>query len=402
MWPPRDAARVCWRWRTPPLPATTSTLNYGGAVGTGVRVRPAKFTAALAIQGGRRLLMPGGREIPLACGSARPSPQDATPLDWSNPKLSCLLAAFALLLAPLALLSVSEVRSSRLSRHRSCRYSSRRWQAVRSVQSRLISGIAAARRTTTQVFQLLLIGYSPPLILVDGLPITRSTSKEPPMRTIRNGLTGGRDARPAGKALRAVLLRVSAAVAVGAVVAVGCSSNPPSTESGGSTTTSPAPAVPVLAGTFRLDFDGSAQISGAGPTSDKIPPTTFAFRSTCSDNGCVATGSEVQPETPDTAVGPVVLDYLDGHWLMVKMTETSCGTYGTLSRMTVWELTPQPDGTLSGTRLNARLGSPDCVQAFRLPMRATRIGDVDAGVEIADPAQEAKRVPSPAENWRGS
>jgi serine/threonine-protein kinase len=220
------------------------------------------------------------------------------------------------------------------------------------------------------------------------------------MRTIRNGLTGGRDTGPAGKALRAMLLRVSAAVAVGAVVAVGCSSKP-STESGVSTTTSPAPAVPVLDGTFRLDFDGSAQISGAGPTVDKIPPATFAFRSTCSDNGCVATGSEVQPETPDTAVGPVVLDYLDGHWLMVKMTETSCGTYGKLPRMTVWELTPQPDGTLSGNRLNARLGSPDCVQAFRLPMRATRIGDVGAGVEIADPAQETKRMPSPPESWRG-
>lgn len=242
------------------------------------------------------------------------------------------------------------------------------------------------------------------------------------MRTIRNGLTGGRDAGPVGKARRAmdgwarylkallrdqhsgkrsILGRVSAAVAVGAVVAVGCSSNPPSTESSGSTTTSPAPAGPVLDGTFRLDFDGSAQISGSGPTSDKIPAATFAFRSACSKNGCVATGSEVQPETPDTAVGPVVLDYLDDHWLMVKMTETSCGTYGKLPRMTVWQLTPQPDGTLSGTRLNARLGSPDCVQAFRLPMRATRIGNVGGGVEIADPAQEAKRVPSPPESWRG-
>ena len=171
------------------------------------------------------------------------------------------------------------------------------------------------------------------------------------MRTIRNGLTGGRDAGPVGKARRAmdgwarylkallrdqhsgkrsILVRVSAAVAVGAVVAVGCSSNPPSTESSGSTTTSPAPAGPVLDGTFRLDFDGSAQISGSGPTSDKIPAATFAFRSACSKNGCVATGSEVQPETPDTAVGPVVLDYLDDHWLMVKMTETSCGTYGKL------------------------------------------------------------------------
>lgn len=197
-----------------------------------------------------------------------------------------------------------------------------------------------------------------------------------------------------------MLLRVSAAVAVGAVVATGCSSKP-TTESSGSTATSPAPASPVLDGTYRLDFDGSAQISGFGPTPDKLTPATFAFRSTCSDNGCVATGAEVQPESPEKAVGPVVLDYLDGHWLMVKMTETSCGTNGKLPRMTVWELTPQPDGTLSGNRMNARLGAPDCVQAFRLPMRAIRIGDVGAGVEIADPAQEAKRAPSPPESWRG-
>ncbi len=133
-----------------------------------------------------------------------------------------------------------------------------------------------------------------------------------------------------------------------------------------------------------------------------MPPTTFAFRSTCSDNGCVATGSEVQPETPETAVGPVVLDNIDGRWLMVKMTETTCGSQEKLPRMTVWELMPQPDGTLLGYRMNARLGSPDCVQAFRLPMRATRIGDVDAGVEIADPAREAKRVPSPPESWQGT
>ena len=241
------------------------------------------------------------------------------------------------------------------------------------------------------------------------------------MRTIRNVSAGGRVAGPFGdprrasdswaryvKALlrdqrsgkRSMLLRASAAVAVGAVVAVGCSSKP-STESSGSTAIPPAPAGPVLDGTYRLDFDGSAQISGSGPTLDKLPPATFAFRSTCSDNGCVATGSEVQSETPGTAVGPVVLDYLDGHWLMVKMTETSCGPYGVLPRMTVWELTPQPDGTLSGNRLNARLGSPDCIQAFRLPMRAIRIGDAGGGVEIADPAREAKRVPSAPESWRG-
>ena len=241
------------------------------------------------------------------------------------------------------------------------------------------------------------------------------------MRTIRNVSTGGRDAGPVGDARRAsdswaryvnallrdqrcgkrsMLLRVSAAVAVGAVVATGCSSKP-STESSGSTATSPAPAEPVLDGTYRLDFYGSAHISSSGPSPQEIGPATFAFRSTCSDNGCVATGAEVQPESPDTAVGPVVLDYLDGHWLMVKMTETSCGPNGKAPRMTVWELTPRPDGTLSGNRLNARLRGPECVGASRLPLRATRIGDVSAGVEIADPAREAKRVPSAPESWRG-
>lgn len=200
---------------------------------------------------------------------------------------------------------------------------------------------------------------------------------------------------------RSTLLRASAAVAVGAVVATGCSSPPPA-EPSGSTATSPAPASPVLDGTYRLDFNGLAQISSAGPASEEILPATFAFRSTCGDDGCVATGTEVQPESPDKAVGPVVLDYLDGHWLMVKMAETPCGPNRTAPRMTVWELTPQPDGTLSGIRTNARLGGPECVGAYRLPMRATRIGGVGEGVEIADPALEAKRVPSAPESWRGT
>jgi hypothetical protein len=34
-------------------------------------------------------------------------------------------------------------------------------------------------------------------------------------------------------------------------------------------------------------------------------------------------------------------------------------------------------------------------------VRATRIGDVGAGVEIADPARDAKRVPRAQESWRG-
>ena len=65
------------------------------------------------------------------------------------------------------------------------------------------------------------------------------------------------------------------------------------------------------------------------------------------------------------------------------------------------DLEPQPDGTLTGTSWVAMNPSPECGVATQTPVTVTRVGDVDLGIAVADPAKQAPLSPSAPEGLTG-
>ena len=158
------------------------------------------------------------------------------------------------------------------------------------------------------------------------------------------------------------------------------------------TTTATRAAVgPVLAGTYRLDFDGT-QVTVNGALSPGSTRTNWwAFRSACTSTRCVATGVELDDANQNEATGIAkVLHFVDGHWEDTPFrTRITCGpnTADEVTTEQVWSWEPQPDGALRGVR-TISIVSNECGNRntiFTYPFVATRIGDVPASVIVADP-----------------
>jgi serine/threonine-protein kinase len=69
----------------------------------------------------------------------------------------------------------------------------------------------------------------------------------------------------------------------------------------------------------------------------------------------------------------------------------------TQSETVVWTLTPEPDGTLRGVQTQT-VQSNECGSqgaTLRIPVVASRTGDVPPGVTVADPAQAANTTAAP-------
>jgi hypothetical protein len=142
----------------------------------------------------------------------------------------------------------------------------------------------------------------------------------------------------------------------------------------------PAPAVanPLAEGTYRFDF-------GEGPSSfqfpeQKRPPYTWmlAIRSACPPSGCVATAKLL-----DDAGTPMNWVYRETnrHWDGNAFQGFVCNnkkTAGTNSQ----SFDVSPDGTLVGISIDS---APGCEPISR-PFTATRVGDLPAGVDVADPS----------------
>jgi serine/threonine-protein kinase len=64
----------------------------------------------------------------------------------------------------------------------------------------------------------------------------------------------------------------------------------------------------------------------------------------------------------------------------------------------VWSLTPQPDGTLRGVQTQTVQSNECGAQGaiLRIPVVASRVGEVPAGVNVADPAQASANTAAPA------
>ena len=203
------------------------------------------------------------------------------------------------------------------------------------------------------------------------------------------------------------IILVAAAIAVVTFTAIGVvgymiqpKKHTPSTPATGT----PTPPAAVLDGTYRLDHDYAKETLNGAPIPQPNIDTTswWAFRSSCTSTGCVATGTKLDKDNHQVARTPAATDILyfaDNHWqdstpLQHQVPMQRClgangeVTAGEQTEMVSWSWEPQPDGTLrgvvTGTGLTNECGKQG--EVIQFPSVARRVGDVPPGVTVADPA----------------
>jgi serine/threonine-protein kinase len=170
-----------------------------------------------------------------------------------------------------------------------------------------------------------------------------------------------------------------------------------------------AQAAPPLNGSYRLDYDRARQTSNGVIRTNGGSSSWWAFSSACTATGCAATGTKLDDanHTVAKATGSGntgVLHFVDGHWraeprqIQVQCRTSRGGPTSTQSETVVTTLAPQPDGALRGVQTQT-VQSNECGSrgaTLRIPVVATRTGDVPPDVMVADPAQAAANTASPA------
>jgi serine/threonine protein kinase, bacterial len=172
---------------------------------------------------------------------------------------------------------------------------------------------------------------------------------------------------------------------------------------------SPAAAQPVLDGAYRLDYDRAKQTSNGVIRNNGAQTSWWAFHSACTNTGCAATGTKLDNVSHQvaktTGTGNAgVLHFVDGHWQSApREVQTQCreapgNQTSTQDETVVWSLTPQPDGTLRGVQTQTVQSNGCGAQGamLRIPVVATRVGDVPPGVDVADPGQASATAAVPA------
>jgi hypothetical protein len=174
-----------------------------------------------------------------------------------------------------------------------------------------------------------------------------------------------------------------------------------------SSTQDPAVARPVLDGTYRVDLDFQHQRLNDSPNPQPNATGWWAFRSTCTPTGCVASATKLDAnlnQTPKIPGSTDVFHFVDGRWQNAPTPypgDQGCPGVGTVPVTMVghssW--TPQPDGTFQGVQ-TATTQTDVCGtggEVYLVPFVATRIGDVPPSVTVADPASfEARPAPATA------
>jgi serine/threonine protein kinase, bacterial len=167
---------------------------------------------------------------------------------------------------------------------------------------------------------------------------------------------------------------------------------------------------PTLNGTYQLTYDQSTRttngvaIHQAGANTD-----WWAFRSACTTNGCAATGTLLDGanhQVASTSNGGETdtLRFVAGYWQGAPRRERlGCVQPNEQVRATqqdtvAWSLAPQADGTLRGTETQTVVSNECGAQGavVRIPVVATRVGDVARGVTLADPTQILGTSTAPA------
>jgi serine/threonine-protein kinase len=168
----------------------------------------------------------------------------------------------------------------------------------------------------------------------------------------------------------------------------------------GATASASSAAARAINGAYRLDYHRAKQTSNGVIRNDGVQTSWWAFRSVCTGTGCTATGTKLAEANHQVAKttgsgNTGVLHFVDGHWQSApRQVQVQCHTaHGTVTttqnEMVVWSLTPQPDGTLRGVQTQT-VQSNECGAqgaTLRIPVVATRIGDVPPNVTVADPAK---------------
>ncbi|MFZ0905821.1 MAG: serine/threonine-protein kinase, partial [Mycobacterium sp.] len=211
---------------------------------------------------------------------------------------------------------------------------------------------------------------------------------------------------------RILLGALLATVLVAAIGVVGYLMQPTrKTASAPAANTTPAPAAKppprppaLLDGTYRFDYDYEKQTINGAPYAVHTTDTTgwWAFRSSCSSTGCVATATQLDTNNPQVARTPAAsaeYRFVDGHWQSApsqrQLAQPRClGADGQVvaganTVILTWSVQPQPDGTLRGEKTGTALTN-ECGlqgQVAVAPVVVTRTGDVPSGVRVADPAK---------------
>jgi hypothetical protein len=180
-------------------------------------------------------------------------------------------------------------------------------------------------------------------------------------------------------------------MAVAALLAA-CSHDVRPSETRSASTKPPA----ALNGDYRLDFDAKQQLANGLPKPYDRFSRWFAFRSTCTAKGCIATGSRLRDNDLRQLAAPpfsVVLDYVDGEWVTTFPAVETCGD-GDTPVLVSWALRPGDDKTLAGTRIESSV-TPGCAYNTQIPASVHRLGDTDSAIAVADPAAQAPLKRSP-------
>jgi serine/threonine-protein kinase len=218
-------------------------------------------------------------------------------------------------------------------------------------------------------------------------------------------------ARHVGRVLVAARrFRLAAALMLTVVVAVGATwsglrhpqHGKPQAALNSSGASSPPMTSPMLNGSFRLDYDRERRTSNGVPIRHNgIQSSWWAFRSSCTAAGCAATGTRLDSgghQLASTGGGQTsVLHFVAGYWQAaprqerVRCRQPSGAAASTQTEVIVWSLAPQPDGTLRGVQTET-VHSNECGAqgaVLRIPVIATRLGDVPPKVTLADPVTAA-------------
>jgi serine/threonine protein kinase, bacterial len=207
-----------------------------------------------------------------------------------------------------------------------------------------------------------------------------------------------------GIAFGAGLVLSTALLAVGFVVGRKNGTTSTEAKSPGPVTAAPTtkatPAAPlvVLDGSYRLDLNRVRQTYNETP--DPQPPnvsTWWAFRSSCTPVGCLASGvllDDANHQTRNAATGGlfVVLDLRADAWqARPESVQFPCrarnGTAALETTTQVLSLRPQDHSSLRGT-MTVTVQSNECGQIggrIVIPAVAVRVGDVPPGVDVPSP-----------------